>query len=273
MGAPFRRSHQERVVGRVGQQAQDLELAGGDGRGDRPVAQSREECPFIAGHAWPSGSMGFPQYWQVGRPRSDDGGAVARQREHLLSGGEQPDRLGFGHQQGRGIVLIDLGLELLDLQDEQLPILVVADRELARRASAARPVPPSPSRPRLDPGRSPAPDRRAAPGSRPTSSCTCCFSTAIVTVSPEAVGLQVEGALPGLADRVGRDAGDRTQLHGGHALRFAREPPPRFGAAWSLPGRRSTVRSEPVQATRVVHQEHACRRRVPARRPTPTRCR
>jgi len=56
-----RGAREERVVRRVRQQAEQLEGTALDRRRHRQGRQSRFEWPFIAGHAWPSASIGFPQ--------------------------------------------------------------------------------------------------------------------------------------------------------------------------------------------------------------------
>jgi len=56
---------------------------------------------------------------------------VSREREHLLTGREQAQQLGLFLQEQRGVVLVELGLELLDLEQEQVGVLLVADRETA----------------------------------------------------------------------------------------------------------------------------------------------
>ena len=55
------RPGEERVVRRVREQAEDLEDACLDRGRHVRIGHSRAEWPFIAGHACPSGSIGFPQ--------------------------------------------------------------------------------------------------------------------------------------------------------------------------------------------------------------------
>ena len=163
------------------------------------------------------------------------------------------------------VLVLDLGLELRDLEQEAVLVRVVADRELAgaeerldrvlelRRRSRPAPVSTGRSARSLQ--------HQTAPAARPAPS-----PTTTVTRSPPGRRLQVERPHPRLADRVGRDHVDGAEVHGGYPRTFVREP--------SLPGglpRRRGRRAEAIEAAGVVHEQHAApggRRRRP---PRPTR--
>ena len=129
--------------------------------------------------------------------------------------------------------------------------MVVADRE---PAGAPHRLDGSSRSSSSSSGPTPVSSSRSASSSRidAASSCTCCFSTTIVTRSIVAASLQVEGPLAGLADGAGGDAVDGAEIHASYPRRF----PPRARVArrraLPTPGCRHparTGRSSPVSFT------------------------
>ena len=232
-----------------------VQLAARERGRDRGIAQSRLECPFIAGHACPSGSMGFPQNWQVGRPRSADlrrRGARARAsvrawptagwsraRRRGASAGRRPPRPPAGTPRPRA------GRGRAPGRSRSTG---------GRRATEGRAVSSSSSS--LVAGPVPVSTSRSASRSRTeaASSCDLLLLHDHADQSLAVPRLEVEGAEPGLADGVGGDAIDGSEVHRGLSSQvLPRTRGPRRGL---LPRRRSRRRPESGEASGVVDQEH-----------------
>ena len=217
--SPPRRRGPRRRRRRSADRRLPLGLAGVTGPRSPDGRSSRDTCA-------PRGSIGLPQYRHFGRPRSATAAPCRASASICSRRRPEPHAPGFGPLVlGRAldlrlVVVLVLWLvlwlvlldELLDLEQDQVAVLRVPDRQASRAPERLERRLQAELVARRDPRRSRARRWPGSPGSRSASSSTCCFSTRIVTVRSPSRACRKNVRSPGspTAPAVIRSTGSRS---------------------------------------------------------------
>ena len=158
--------------------------------------------------------MGLPQNWHVGRPRCATS-APWRDSANICSRvANNRTRLGVTEQERLRVVVFHRGLELLDLQLEQVLVLVEPDREFARAPPRFERLL---QRHRLLTGALAGLEFEV--GEQLEDGGGQQLHLFLLDGDGDQLaagaGLEIERAITGFTDRVGGDSVDRTQFHKG----------------------------------------------------------